>query len=108
MGTLCAHLLLQFYIDYIETSLVFWTWSEHIHVVWIYSSDYVSLLFLQVELSQRQNMVALALVKDTRELDVMSAGCTLYLIWKWVAKTRQRQGRNVYDGLKVVDSNISR
>ena len=28
MGTLCAHLLLQFYIDSFETSQVFWTWSE--------------------------------------------------------------------------------
>ena len=39
VGTLCAHLLLQFYIDSFETSQVFWTWSEHMHVVWIYSSD---------------------------------------------------------------------
>ena len=40
MGTLCAHLLLQFYIDSFETSQVFWTWSEDMHVVWIYSSNY--------------------------------------------------------------------
>ena len=33
MGTLCAHLLLQFYIDSFETSQVFWTWSEDMHVV---------------------------------------------------------------------------
>ena len=30
-----AHLLLQFYIDSFETSQVFWTWSEDMHVVWI-------------------------------------------------------------------------
>ena len=35
LGTLCAHLLLQFYIDSFETSQVFWTWSEDMHVVWI-------------------------------------------------------------------------
>ena len=35
VGTLCAHLLLQFYIDSFETSQVFWTWSEDLHVVWI-------------------------------------------------------------------------
>ena len=40
VGTLCAHLLLQFNIDSFETSQVFLTWSEHINVVWIYSSDY--------------------------------------------------------------------
>ena len=48
MGTLCAHLLLQFYIDSFETSQVFW--SEDMHVIWIYSSDYFLSLFPQVEL----------------------------------------------------------
>ena len=28
MGTLCAHLLIQFYINSFETSQVFCTWSE--------------------------------------------------------------------------------
>ena len=30
VGTLCAHLLLQFYINSFETSQVFCTWSEDI------------------------------------------------------------------------------
>ena len=50
MGTLCAHLLLQFYIDSFETSQVFWTWSEDMHVVWIQSSNYFLSPFLLVEL----------------------------------------------------------
>ena len=33
--TLRAQLLLQFYTNSFETSLVFWSWSEDIHVVWI-------------------------------------------------------------------------
>ena len=33
-------LLLQIYTDSFETSLVFWSWSEDMHVVWIQSSDY--------------------------------------------------------------------
>ena len=51
VGTLCAQLLLQFYIDSFETSQVFCTWSEDMHVVWIYSSDYFLTLFPPVELS---------------------------------------------------------
>ena len=51
VGTLCAQLLLQFYIDSFETSQVFCTWPEDMHVVWIYSSDYFLSLFPQVELS---------------------------------------------------------
>ena len=35
VGTLCAQLLLQFYIDSFETSQVFYTWSEDMHVVLI-------------------------------------------------------------------------
>ena len=35
VGTLCAYLPIQFYIDSFDTSRVFWTWSEHMHVVWI-------------------------------------------------------------------------
>ena len=35
VGTLWAQLLLQFYADSFETSLVFWPWSEDMHVVWI-------------------------------------------------------------------------
>ena len=33
VGTLWAQLLLQFYADSFETSLVFWPWSEDMHVV---------------------------------------------------------------------------
>ena len=51
VGTLCAQLLLQFYIDSFETSQVFCTWSEDMHVIWIYSSDYFLTLFPPVELS---------------------------------------------------------
>ena len=40
VGTLWAQLLLKFYTDSFETSLVFWSWSEDMHVVWIYSADY--------------------------------------------------------------------
>ena len=35
VGTLWAQLLLQFYTDPFETSLVLWSWSEDMHVVWI-------------------------------------------------------------------------
>ena len=44
-------LLLQFYTDSFETSLVFWSWFEDMRVVLIYSLDYFLLLFSQVELS---------------------------------------------------------
>ena len=40
-GILWAKLLLQFYADSFETSLVFWSWSEDMHVVWIKSSEYI-------------------------------------------------------------------
>ena len=39
------------YTDSLETSLVFWSWFEDMHVVLIESSDYFLSLFLQVELS---------------------------------------------------------
>ena len=51
MGTLCAQLLLQFYVDPFETLPVFLSWSEDVHVVWILSSDYFLLLFPHFELS---------------------------------------------------------
>ena len=35
VGTLWAQLVLQFYTYPFETSLVFWSWSEDMHVVWI-------------------------------------------------------------------------
>ena len=35
--TLCAHLLLQFFADSFETSQMFLSWSEDMHVVWILS-----------------------------------------------------------------------
>ena len=35
VGTLLAQLLLQFYTDSFETSLVLWSWSEDMHVVLI-------------------------------------------------------------------------
>ena len=50
MGTLCAHLLLQFYINSFETSQVFCTWSEVMHVVSIYSSDYFYHFFCKLNL----------------------------------------------------------
>ena len=45
VGTLWAQLLLEFSTDSFETSLVFWSWSEDMHVVRIYSSDYFLSLF---------------------------------------------------------------
>ena len=33
--TVWAQLLLHFYTNSFETSLVFWSWSEDMHVVWI-------------------------------------------------------------------------
>ena len=35
VGTLWMQLLLQFCTDSFETSLVFWSWSEDMHMVWI-------------------------------------------------------------------------
>ena len=35
VGTLCAQLLLQFCADSFETSQMFLSWSEDMHVVWI-------------------------------------------------------------------------
>ena len=35
VGTLWVQIFLQFYIDFFETSLVFWTWSEDMPVYWI-------------------------------------------------------------------------
>ena len=35
VGTLCAQLHLQFDADSFETSQVFWSWSENMHMVWI-------------------------------------------------------------------------
>ena len=55
--TLWAQLLLQFYTDALETSLVFWSWSEDMHVVKICSSDYALSLFLQVELSHFSGII---------------------------------------------------
>ena len=55
--TLWAQLLLQFYTDALETSLVFWSWSEDMHVVKIYSSDYALSLFSQVELNHFSGII---------------------------------------------------
>ena len=57
MGTLFAQLLIQFYADSFETSQVFWSWSEDVHVVLIYSSDYILSLFPQFELSLFQALL---------------------------------------------------
>ena len=40
VGTLCMQLLQQFYNDSFETLQVFREWSEDVHIVWIWSSDY--------------------------------------------------------------------
>ena len=65
VGTLCAQLLLQFYIDSFETSQVFCTWSEDMHVVWIYSSDYFLSLFPQVELSHFSDIFTIKVIVGT-------------------------------------------
>ena len=44
VGTLCVHLL-QFYFDCFETSQVFWTWSEDMHVVYDILWQTVCLVF---------------------------------------------------------------
>ena len=49
VGTLCAQLFLQFCADSFETLQMFLSWSENMHVVWIYSSNYFC-HFFQVEL----------------------------------------------------------
>ena len=36
VGTLFMQLLLQFYLDSFETLQVFRSWSENVHIVWIY------------------------------------------------------------------------
>ena len=51
VGTLCMQLLLQFYSDSFETLQVIRSWSEDVNIVWMQSSDYLLLLFLQNELS---------------------------------------------------------
>ena len=48
--TLWAQLLLQFDTNYFETLLVFWSWSEDIHVVKIESSDYACHFFCKLNL----------------------------------------------------------
>ena len=57
VGTLWAQLLVQICTDSFETSLVFWSWSDDMHVVWVISSDYFLLLFLQVELSHFSGII---------------------------------------------------
>ena len=64
MGTLCAHLLLQFYINSFETSQVFCTWSEDMHVVSIESSDYFLSLFLQAELSNFSGIITINICRQ--------------------------------------------
>ena len=64
MGTLCAHLLLQFYIDSFETSQLFCTWSEDMHMVSILSSDYFLSLFLQVELSHFSGIITINICRQ--------------------------------------------
>ena len=49
MGILCTQLLLQFYVNRFQTLQVFLSWSEDMHVVWIYSSDqFFSLLIFHI------------------------------------------------------------
>ena len=62
MGTLCAQLLLQFDADSFETSQVFWSWSEDVHVVWILSSDYILSLSLQFELSLFSGIITIKII----------------------------------------------
>ena len=77
VGTLCAQLLLQFYIDSFETSQVFCTWSEDMHVVWIYSSDYFLTLFPPVELSHFSDIFTTIMAGDINSLNllVLPGGC---------------------------------
>ena len=60
MGTLCAQLFLQFYADSFETSHVFWSWSEDVHVVWIY----ILSLFLQFELSLFSGIITINICRQ--------------------------------------------
>ena len=53
VGTLCMQLLIQFYANSFETLQMCWSWSEEVHVLWKYSSDYFC-HFSQVELSHFQ------------------------------------------------------
>ena len=46
-----AQILLQFYTDSLETSLVFLSSSDNLHAVWVYPSYFFFVTFLQVELS---------------------------------------------------------
>ena len=48
-----GQLLLQFYTDYFETSLVLWSWSEDLHVV----LRLLFFFFLQVELSHFSGII---------------------------------------------------
>ena len=45
VGTLWTQLLTQFYADSFQTSLVFWSWSENMRVVWILSSGFFVTFF---------------------------------------------------------------
>ena len=47
----------SFYPDSFEFSLVFWSWSEEMHVVRILSSDYFLLLFSQDELNHFSGLI---------------------------------------------------
>ena len=55
---MCAQLRLQFYADSVETSQVFWSWTEDVHVVWILSSDILS-HFSQIELSHFSDIITI-------------------------------------------------
>ena len=49
---MCAQLLLPLCANSFETILMFWSWSEDVHMLWIKLTDYFSLLFPQIELSR--------------------------------------------------------
>ena len=66
MGTLCAHLLLQFYIDSLETSQVFLTWSET--CMWFGYNPQILSLCLQFELSLISQALLLTTYVDSMYL----------------------------------------
>ena len=63
MGTLCAQLLLQFYIDQFETLQALFAWSVDVHVVFALSSIKVLLLFSTLELSHSWSLNGQCMLK---------------------------------------------
>ena len=80
------HNLLQYLNDRFETLQVFWTWSEHMHLMLVFSQDYYFQLFLAFELNLFLSLKSFVLVFEVHTLCVhrLEFSTDLFKVLNWL------------------------